>query len=187
MSREEELKIIERIRDGEETLYESLILAHSPKILSVVRSVVGNNEDAEEIAQDVFVKAYFSLDKFRGDSSFSTWLFRIAYNMAISKVRKKRISYLEIDKAGVITSEVFSQDDTEALEKEKRFQILEKLLNTLDAKERFLIILFYNQEKSIKEISAITGMGESNVKVSLHRIKKRLAESAGSKMEVSYG
>ena len=85
MCREEELKIIEKIKGGESLLYDRLVHEHSPKIMSVIRGVVGNNEDAEEIAQDVFVKAFFSLDKFRGDSSFATWLFRIAYNMEIGR------------------------------------------------------------------------------------------------------
>ncbi|HCV14809.1 MAG TPA: hypothetical protein DF637_00525, partial [Rikenellaceae bacterium] len=73
MCREEELKIIEKIKAGDSLLYDRLVLEHSPKIMSVIRGVVGNIEDSEEIAQDVFVKAFFSLDKFRGDSSFATW------------------------------------------------------------------------------------------------------------------
>ena len=82
MKREEELKIIERIKCGETGLFNQLVLGHSPKILSIVRGVVSNREDAEEVAQDVFVKAYFSLPGIRGECLFSTWLFWIAYNMS---------------------------------------------------------------------------------------------------------
>ena len=78
MKREEELLIIERIKGGETGLYKQLVDFHSPRILSIIRGVVKSREDAEEVAQDVFVKAYFSLSGFRGDCSFSTWLFRIA-------------------------------------------------------------------------------------------------------------
>ena len=187
MCREEELKIIEKIKAGDSLLYDRLVLEHSPKIMSVIRGVVGNIEDSEEIAQDVFVKAFFSLDKFRGDSSFATWLFRIAYNMAISKMRKKRYIHVDIEKIRLPESVNDQNNQNEAEERERKYLILEKLLKNLETHERFLIILFYNQDKSIKEISQITGMGESNVKVTLHRIKKKLAVIADSKMEVSYG
>jgi RNA polymerase sigma-70 factor (ECF subfamily) len=187
MCREEELKIIEKIKGGESSLYDRLVHEHSPKIMSVIRGVVGNNEDVEEIAQDVFVKAFFSLDKFRGDSSFATWLFRIAYNMAISRMRKKRYLFVDIEKINLPAFINDQNSQNEAEERERRYIMLEKMLKNLEANERFLIMLFYNQDKSIKEISQITGMGESNVKVTLHRIKKRLALIADSKMEVSYG
>ncbi|MDP3398307.1 MAG: sigma-70 family RNA polymerase sigma factor [Bacteroidales bacterium] len=187
MCREEELKIIEKIKAGDSLLYDRLVLEHSPKIISVIRGVVGNNEDSEEIAQDVFVKAFFSLDKFRGDSSFATWLFRIAYNMAISKMRKKRYSFVDIENAKLPVFMNDQNDENEAEERERKFIMLEKILKNLETHERFLIMLFYNQDKSIKEISQITGMGEPNVKVTLHRIKKKLAVIADSKMEVSYG
>ncbi len=187
MRREEEQKIIERIKKGETSLYESLVNQHSPKIIAVIRGVVGNNEEAEELAQDVFVKAFFSLDKFRGDSSFATWLFRIAYNLAISQTRKKRLSFVEIDKIASTSFLSDNQEESEAFEREKRYILLTRMLNEINPEDRFLLLLFYYQEKSIKEIAEITGKGESNIKVTLHRIKKRLAAMAETKMEVSYG
>jgi len=187
MKREEELHIIELILKGEKELYKVIVDKYSPRVLSVIRGVIPCKEDAEEIAQDVFVKAFFSLNKFRGDSSLSTWLFRIAYNMSISKTRLRKISFIPIESTQISYSKIEDDSAEEAIIKERRVEIVNKILSSLDPSERFLIILFYNQEKSIKEIAQITGLRESNVKVKLHRIKKRMGEMVDEKMEVSYG
>jgi len=187
MTHKEELIIIRRVVEGEKELFNLLINEHSAKILSVVRGVVSCREDAEEIAQDVFVKAFFSLKNFRGESSFSTWLFRIAYNLAVSKVRLKKRHFVTLEniKAGDSCSE--ESDYSENRDKEKRVELLETLLQKMSSEDRFLIYLFYNQDKSIKEISQITGFSESNVKVKLFRVKKRIFELGEGKLEVIYG
>ena len=191
MEREEELILIEKIKSGDDALYKILVDRYSPKILSIVRGVVRSQGDAEEVAQDVFVKAFFSLKKFRGDSSFSTWLYRIAYNMSISKVRKKS-RYVGMGDMGNFAAgqELFdgSESEEENRNQENRFKMLDTIINELDPADRFLLLSFYIHEKSIREISEITGMGESNVKVKLHRIKKRLTALINDKnMEVIYG
>ncbi|HBY02410.1 MAG TPA: RNA polymerase subunit sigma-70 [Rikenellaceae bacterium] len=186
MKREEELILIKRIKAGELNLFNTLVETHSPKILSVVRGVVSNREDAEEVAQDVFVKAYFSIKSFRGECSFSTWLFRIAYNMSISKTRLKKREHIPIENTCNIPDDSLASAEN-FMDAERLYKALNKTLNELDVPDRFLIISFYNHEKSIKEISEITGMSESNVKVKLHRIKKRLNMLMGDNMEVCYG
>ena len=189
MEREEELVVIEKIKNGDEGLYKFLVDSYSAKILSIVKGVVRSSADAEEVAQDVFVKAFFSLKKFRGESSFSTWLYRIAYNMSISKVRKKS-RYVSVENlnsfAGVDNSD--GETDDECLTKEEMFSILDTIVESLDPSERFLLLSFYNHEKSIREISEITDMSESNVKVKLHRIKKRIIALVNEEnREVIYG
>lgn len=186
MKREEELKIIERILNGETALYNQLVNLHAPRILSVVRGVVSGREDAEEVAQDVFVKAYFSLKSFRGECSFSTWLFRIAFNMSVSKARQRRTEHVPMEKSASVP-DTSAESREESMDKENRFRILYKAIDELEPSDRFLILSFYNHEKSIKEICDICGMTESNVKVRLHRIKKRLGVMLGDKMEVCYG
>ena len=179
MEREEELILIEKIKAGDDELYKFLVDSYSAKILSIVKGVVRNSADAEEVAQDVFVKAFFSLKKFRGESSFSTWIYRIAYNMSISRVRKKsRYVNVENISSFAVTDNSDSSTDNESLTKEELFRIMDSIIEKLDPGERFLIHSFYNHEKSIKEISEITGISESNVKVKLHRIKKRITALA---------
>ncbi len=185
MKKEEELSLIKQIIDGEESLFNKFIIEYSPRVLSVVRGVLYNREDAEEIAQDVFVKAYFSLKSFRGDCSFSTWLYRIAYNMAISKIRQKKGSFIQIDNLSIPDDRISASEkvnDQEELQKQ-----LNILLEELSPSDRFMILSFYMHQKSIIEIAEITGMSESNVKVRLHRIKKRMSLMLKGKMEVSYG
>lgn len=186
MSREEELKIIERIKDGDTSLYNQLVSLHSPKILSIVRGVVRNREDAEEVAQDVFVKAYFSLSRFRGESSFSTWIFRIAYNMSISKTRGKRKESVLCDNLGYIPDHS-AIDYEEKESKERVYKLLYETIEYLEPNDRFIILSFYNHDKSIREIATICSMTESNVKVKLHRIKKRLNSLMEGKIDICYG
>jgi len=189
--REEDLLLIDKIKGGDDSLYKILVDRYSSKILSIVRGVVRDSSDAEEVAQDVFVKAFFSLKKFRGDSSFSTWLYRIAYNMSISKVRRKS-KYVNIGDMGNYAAErnISGTDGNEEdiHNKEHKFKILDIIINELDPADRFLLLSFYIHEKSIRELSEITGISESNVKVKLHRIKKRLTALVNDKnMEVIYG
>jgi len=185
MKKEEELSLIKRIRDGEESLFNRFVIEYSPRVLSVVRGVLCNREDAEEIAQDVFVKAYFSLKSFRGDCSFSTWLYRIAYNMAISKVRQKRGSFIQIDNLSIPDERISTAEKVD--EQENIERQLYMVLGEISPSDRFMIMSFYIHQRSVAEIAEITGMSESNVKVRLHRTKKRMGTILKGKMEVSYG
>jgi RNA polymerase sigma-70 factor (ECF subfamily) len=187
MTREEEILLIKRILSGESHLYKELVERHSSNIYNLVLGVVSRKEDAEEVSQDVFVKAFFSLKSFRGECSFSTWVYRIAYNMAISCTRRKKRSYVPID---LNNSQIFSDDNSvyeKSNEREIMYSILQKALLQLDAKDRFLILSFYMNEKTIKELVVITGMSESNVKVRLHRVKKQLNVIMNENREVVYG
>lgn len=177
MNRAEEQIILERIKSGEESLYNALIEHYSSQLFSVVTGVVQNREDAQEIVQDAFTKAYFSLNKFRGDSSFSTWVFRIAYNMAISKVRKKK-RYVNVDQIESFITGYHTDDDSQYVEKEAKYSMIDSLLSQLPPDERFIILSFYMEEKGIREIAQITGKSETNIKVKLFRIRQKLQNDA---------
>jgi len=117
------------------------------------------------------------LSTFERKSKFSTWLYRIAYNASISKIRKKRVEMVAIEET-VITN--YSTDEIgrnmNELEENDRQLILEKALQRLPEEDNLLITLFYKNENSIEDISDITGLSVSNVKVRLHRIRKKLYE-----------
>lgn len=187
MNKEEELLIITKIKSGEDHLYKSLVEKHSSNVFNLIKGVVSSREDAEEIAQDVFVKAFFSLKNFRGDCSFSTWLYRIAYNMSISKTRRKIREFISIDINGaLIISDDVSLTETKK-DREEMFNMIQNALEQLDSKDKFLIISFYMHEKSIKDLIEITGLSESNVKVRLHRSRKKLSQLINDNRELSYG
>jgi RNA polymerase sigma-70 factor (ECF subfamily) len=165
---------IEKIQAGETECFAFLLKRYSRPVFSLIVKIVGNREDAEELTQDVFLKAYRSLASFQGNSSFSTWLYRIACNTAVSATRKKKHEWLPVEEAAL---ENVAEDVTETLaqaDSEEQLARLEQALEQLLPDERALILLFYMQEKTVEEMASITGLTLSNVKVRLHRIRKKM-------------
>jgi len=168
---------IERVINGDIPAYASLVEKHKNLVFSIAMKILNNREDAEEIAQDTFLKAYNSLKSFEKKSKFSTWLYRIAYNGAVSKKRKKKLDVVEIDDHIMFnysTDEI--SNNVNQLNETVQTQLIEKALSKLPEEDNLLITLFYKSEHSIEDISYITGLSQSNVKVKLHRIRKKLYE-----------
>lgn len=175
MNRKEETLYIKRILNGETELYASFLDRYSRPIYSLVVQIVSSAEDAEEVVQDVFLKAFRSLHTYRGDSAFSTWLYRIAYNLAIASTRKKKyeVFYIEENSINNVPDEeansiLFPSDDEERIAK------LSQAINLLSAEDKALITLFYYEEKSVDEVAEIAKLSAANVKVRLHRVRKKL-------------
>jgi RNA polymerase sigma-70 factor (ECF subfamily) len=137
--------------------------------------------EAEEVAQDVFLKAYSKLEDFRNKAKFSTWLYRIAYNTAISHGRKKKVEFLAIDEKLI---ENFSEEDISnsllGLSADDQKRLITEALASIPRTDNLIVSLFYFHEKDIDEISEIVGMTQSNVKVKLHRIRKKLLREMNS-------
>lgn len=170
----DEAHIIRRILDGETALYEHFLRHYGQEVFSLIVRIVGNREDAEELTQDVFLKAFEKLSTFQGRSSFSTWIYAIAYRTALSEARKRTYDEHVMDE-----HELASLSDTlvdEALNDttETRLALLRRAIRRLEAEEQAIITLFYHEEKSLKEMTQITGLNEGNLKVKLHRIRKKL-------------
>lgn len=167
--------IIKRAREGDQAAFAILVERYKNQAFSVALPIAGNREDAEEIAMDAFVKAWNALPSFKGEARFSTWLFRIVYNTAISFRRKKRIDTVPMDEKLV---DNYSEDDfstgLQQLTTEEQFQLVKQVMATLPPDDAALMELFYHQQLSIEEISQITLLSVSNVKVKLHRIRKRI-------------
>jgi RNA polymerase sigma-70 factor (ECF subfamily) len=167
---------IEKVRSGETGCFAALLERYSVQVFSLIVKMVGNREDAEELTQDVFVKAYRSLAAFRGESSFSTWIYRIAYNMAVSAARKKKTVLIPMDDDRM--ANVPNDDPDELLFEttgpDERRRILNQALERLLPEERAMIMLFYKDNKSMEEIALIAGLTETNVKTKIFRIRKKL-------------
>ncbi len=166
---------IEKVRNKETAAYSFLVDKHKNMVFSIALRILRNREDAEELSQDVFVKAFHSLDTFKGDSKFSTWLYRIVYNAAISKTRKKKMETVDLDYNLIdnySTDEI--KEDVNRLGYDEQKIIVEKILQGLNPEESAMIQMFYFQENSTEEIGEIMGMTQSNVKVKLHRLRKKL-------------
>jgi RNA polymerase sigma-70 factor (ECF subfamily) len=166
---------IGEVLKGDVNAFEPLVKKHQDLVFSIVRRIVKTPEDAEEVAQDVFLKAYHKLGKFKGESKFSTWLYRIAYNTAVSHGRKKKTEFIP---AGEDQLERIPDTDIDreimGLSAEEQGKLVRDALSVLPATENLIISLYYYHQKDIHEIGKIIGMTETNVKVKLHRIRKKM-------------
>ena len=122
----------------------------------------------------IFIKAFQKLSSFNIDSSFSTWLYRIAYNTTISALRKRPCNSIAIAEEILADTDDTLIDETLSGESEELLQRLERAISMLDAEERALVTLYHLEERSIDETAQITCLKESNVKVKLHRTRKKL-------------
>ena len=152
----------------------SLLNTYGQQVFILVARIVSNQEDAEELTQDVFLKAFQHLSSFKGTSSFSTWIYSIAYNTAISSARKKKFDTFVMD--DTLLANISDTQVDEALNDEGEEQIakLNRAMEQLDSEEQALISLFYYEEKTLNEVALILGLTESNAKVKLHRIRKKI-------------
>ena len=173
MSEDSDIPVIDRILAGEVSLYTQLVDRYKSYCFTIAYRVVENRFDAEEVAQDAFVKAYRNLARFQRTAKFSTWLYRIVLNTAISYKRKVRPGHEDIGKA-TASERHLGEDDLERNDKRK---FLEAALGKLNEADRIALTLFYLQECSVEETAAITGMQVNTVKVRIHRARQRLADA----------
>lgn len=142
---------------------------------NVALRITKSREDAEEVAQDAFVKVYQSLPQFKGDSKFTTWLFKVVYNLALTKIRKKSLVSGSTDEEHFVEPAGEQIFDTIAKMKEKeQKKHLSEAIATLDETDQVLVTLYYMNDQSVDEIAEITSLTQSNVKVRLFRARKKL-------------
>jgi len=175
MDKESELQIIEAVLSGKTSSFEQLINHYKDFVFSLVLKIVRKREDAEEVSQDVFIKAFNSLSNFKGESKFSTWLYRIAYTTAISSTRKK------YDYNNQVVSDVDEQRQVEYhpvdnVVAEQRSKYIQRALDSLGSKEKTAIMLYYFEQQTVKEMATILGESVSNIKIKLYRARKKLHE-----------
>jgi RNA polymerase sigma-70 factor (ECF subfamily) len=144
--------------------------------------ILGRREDAEEVVQDAFVKAFRNLASFRQKARFSTWLYRIIYNTAISRHRQKKPGWQSIEEITI------PADGAEfmAEEEEDRHKILENAMQQLPEEDRILLTLYYVDESSVDDVHSILGISKANVKIKLFRARKRLQELVTKTMVTVY-
>jgi RNA polymerase sigma-70 factor (ECF subfamily) len=166
-----EKELIKSVQSGNVRAFSELVDSHKNMVYSLVLKMVKSSEDAEEVAQDSFVKAFKAIKQFKGESKFSTWLYKIAYFTAINHLRKNKMLTSEVDMS------TFQSDDKNAvddLNETDQKECIQKAMTYLKPIEQTIITMFYLDEFSTKEIVEITGLTNSNIKVSLLRIRKKL-------------
>lgn len=165
---------LEKAIRGERAGLEYLVNVYGDMAYTIAFRIVNNNEDAEEVVQDSFMKAFKYLDRFKRASKFSTWLYRIVYNTALTKIGAKTLPTTELGED--TQTMAFAQEDDAwfNLFKADRQKYVEIALEGLKTEDRLIITLHYMAEKSIDEITQILDMKSSAVKMRLMRGRKQL-------------
>jgi RNA polymerase sigma-70 factor (ECF subfamily) len=166
---------IDKVLQGNTSSYNYLVNNYKDMVYTIAIKIVRNREDAEEVAQDSFIKAFQKLNSFKGESKFSTWLYTIVYRTAISKIRKKTIEITDIDDFVMENHSVdFSFPQMDLLKAEEQKKYVKYAIDSLPELDALLITLFYLNENTFDEIIEITGLTKTNIKVRLFRARKKL-------------
>jgi RNA polymerase sigma factor (sigma-70 family) len=171
-------EIIKRILKGEQAIFAILVQRYQQYVFTLVHRFTDSREDAEEISQDIFVKAYRSLADFRGESKFSTWLYTVVRTSCITFLRKKKLDITSIDneRTALQLENRESSFKANAIEQKSRHAMVNEAIRLLSPDDSQLITLFYKGEQSLDEIGRIMGLDPNTVKVKLHRARHRLKE-----------
>jgi len=181
----DEKQRIKNILKGDTSAFSYFVETYQDMAVTIAYRISNNMQDAEDITQDAFVKAFHNLHTFRTDSKFSTWFFRIVYNTAITHTRSSFYSSEYADSTE-LSGESNDFDILGKIEEEEKKNILEKALGKIPKDSALILTLFYLNESPIKEVVKITGLSESNVKVKLHRARKQLYEVLRPLVEKEY-
>ena len=175
---QEDHHYIEKTLQGNINAYGQLIQKHEKYAYTLAMRILKNREDAEEAAQDAFIKAYHSLKTFEGKSKFTTWLYKIVYNEAVGRLRKTRTYTIQLEEVeGLPVNSNDYLDGLSSMQLEERKKIIQRGLDLMKPAESAALTLFYLDEQSIKEIEVIMGLTSSHVKILLHRGRKSLLDS----------
>lgn len=171
-------ELINKVLGGDKAAYADLMKLHQRFVFTLALRFTKNREDAEEIAQDCFVKAYRSLNTFRNTSKFSTWLYSIVYTTAMTFLRKKRLDVQSLDAEGVLpkVENYVSDLNADEVEHKSKMVFVNRAIDQLLPDDAAVITLFYQGEQSLEEIGQALGMEVNTVKVKLHRARHRLKE-----------
>ncbi|HZL08472.1 MAG TPA: RNA polymerase sigma factor [Prolixibacteraceae bacterium] len=175
MNKTEDIYYIEAVRNGNVQAFSFLVERYQKLVYTLALKLLKKPEDAEELAQDTFVKAYQKIDSYEGKSKFSTWLYSITYNACISELRKRRVEFSSLeDQRFSDQDEMKMYDYFSETKKEDQEKYLNLALAKLPEDDQVLVTLYYYENQSMDEISMITGLTVSNIKVRVHRARKKM-------------
>ena len=171
-------EVLSRVLRGDQQAYAEIVKRYQNFVFTIALRYTPNREDAEEIAQDCFVKAYRSLSDFRGDAKFSTWLYTIVTTTCLTFLRKKKLETHSLDNEKVFEAadSLDSGFRANLVEQKSKVTMVNKAITLLSPDDAQIITLFYKGEQSLEEIGQIMGLEPNTVKVRLHRARQRLRE-----------
>lgn len=175
---------INLIIDGDTNAFEVLVGRYKDLVFTLTLRMLKNREEAEEVAQDTFIKAYKSLNRFKGDSKFSTWIYKIAYNTSLDRLKKNKKHFNDVAIDEFTEHQVKTIDNAlDHLENKEREQSIQDCIALLPGDDAFLLTLYYFEDQSLEEISKTIGLTPNNVKVKLFRSRKKLATILRERLE----
>ena len=169
---QEENRLLDRILGGEEPVYATLVDHYKSYAYTIALKILNNKPEAEEAAQDAFIKAYHYLKSFNRQARFSTWLYRIVFNTAISYKRKNKVQFQTIDNMPI----EYQSDSNKGLEKNDKEVFVRMAMEKLSDADRLAIQLYYIQEFSLEEVAGILNQPVNTVKVRVHRARQRVGD-----------
>ena len=181
----EEAALVRRVQGQDELAFREIVERYQAKVFSIIYGILRNRNDAEDIAQQVFAKIYFSIKNFDFRSSLLTWIYKITVNECYDYLRKKRVRKL-------VYESDFSSDETLRMENSEpatdqappvdhrlaQHDLILKLLSKISEEDRSLILLKEVEGHSVEELSEMTGMNENTIKVKLFRARQKLVKAA---------
>lgn len=172
------MDIISQVLKGDQSAYATLVERYQNYVFTIVLRYVKSREDAEEVAQDIFVKAYRSLADFKGTAKFTTWLYTITTTTCITFLRKKKLEVHSLDNEKVFAAADNLDGGISAnqIEQKSKVTMVNEAIKLLSPDDAQVITLFYKGEQTLEEIAQILGKEPNAVKVQLHRARTRLKE-----------
>ncbi|WP_439132459.1 RNA polymerase sigma factor [Polaribacter sp.] len=183
---------ITKVIKGDTNAFAYLVDNYKNMVFSLAFKMTKNREEAEEISQDTFIKAYKNLSNFKGDSKFSTWLYRITYHTSLDAIKKQKNNNNTFEINEITFNQIEAVESImQGIARKERAKVMDACLQKLPDEQRSLIWMFYYDELSLKEIMDITDLTEANLKVKLHRGRKKLLtivkENLAPEMIENYG
>ncbi len=173
MEESEDYIFIKRIQNGDHNAYAFLVDKYKKMVYTLALKTIGNVEDAQDAAQESFIKAFQNINSFKNEAKFSTWLYTITYRTAVYNLRKNKIPTQTLNEELIEDIQDDSTNDS-IQEQEKTRLTVKKAIASLPKMEGLLISLFYINQCTINEISEITDLSKTNIKVKLYRARKKL-------------
>ncbi|TYA54835.1 RNA polymerase sigma factor [Formosa maritima] len=175
---------IDQVLEGNTNAFTILVDQYKDLVFTLALRMLKNREEAEEVSQDTFIKVFKSLQKFKGDSKFSTWIYKVAYNTCLDRIKrnKRQQQVVAIDEY----TEKYVKSIDNALNnmvEEERLLAIQDCINFLPNDDGFLLTLYYFEEQSLAEISNIVGISANHVKVKLYRSRQKLATILKERLE----
>jgi RNA polymerase sigma factor (sigma-70 family) len=177
-SKPTDIELINRVLDGDQAAYALLVKRHQRFVFTLAMRFVKTREDAEEVAQDTFVKAYRALGAFQQQSKFSTWLYSVVYTTAMTFLRKKKLdtSFIDNEEICIQLKNSNASLDNNWAERRSQSYYINQAIHLLLPDDAAIITLFYTGEQTLDEIGAALGMEPNTVKVKLFRARQRLKD-----------